>query len=172
MSAVRACVSDTSRSMRDKTVMAIQDHIAEQGWTPAEAAKVLSEAPETAESALRINIEATEAARDCMVAKGYTPTEIATNLPSVRREFVKRFMYGRELVSLDRSLSFLEALGFRARIVIERDESIAPRRRADATPATVRPRAHRPSAATNSRSIMAGPPVAEWPSMPCLVAAG
>lgn len=49
---------------------------------------------------------------------------------------MKRFMYGRELVSLERSLTMLEGVGMRARLVIESDESIAPRRKDDAPKAT------------------------------------
>ncbi|MCJ2006746.1 hypothetical protein [Methylobacterium sp. J-092] len=82
---------------------AVQDHIERQGWTPAEVARILSDAPPEGEceTARRLQAQVVEAARDRLDEKGYTPTEIAQNLPSVRREFVKRFMSGRELVSLD-----------------------------------------------------------------------
>lgn len=63
--------------------------------------------------------------------RGYTPAEIARNLASTRREFEKRFMAGREEISLKRAISMAEAVGLKVRIVIESDESIAPRRYAD-----------------------------------------
>lgn len=130
MSAVRACVSHTYINMRDAVVEASLDHIRDQGLTPAQVTKLIAEAP--AELPKQINGEVHAAAQARIEAKGYHPSEIAQNVPSVRRQFVKRFMSGRELVSLERSLSILEGVGMRCRLVIEPDESIAPRRKADA----------------------------------------
>ncbi|MCJ2035527.1 hypothetical protein [Methylobacterium sp. J-068] len=116
--------------MRDAVVEASLDHIREQGLTPAQVTKLIAEAP--SELPRQINGEVHAAAQARIEAKGYHPSEIAQNVPSVRREFVKRFMAGRELVSLERSLSILEGVGIRCRLVIEPDESISPRRKADA----------------------------------------
>lgn len=86
--------------------------------------------------------------RDRIEARGYTPSEIARNLSSTRREFVKRFMAGREEISLKRAISMAEAVGLKVRVVIETDESIAPRRRAE-TPRAVYERAPRAGSEEN-----------------------
>lgn len=128
---VRACRADSYLNMRDEAVDAAHDLIRARGYTPAQLTALLNDAFADNDDDAPIHGDLVEATRDRIEAKGYTPSEIATKLPSVRRDFVKRFMYGRELVSLDRAISIAEAIGLRAHIEWEVDESIAPRRRTD-----------------------------------------
>lgn len=88
--------------------------------------------PCVADTYLVARDEVVDRVRDCIEGKGDTPAEIARNLSSTRREFVKRFMAGREEISLKRAISMAEVVGLKVRVVVETDESIAPRRRADA----------------------------------------
>ncbi|WP_267358503.1 MULTISPECIES: hypothetical protein [unclassified Methylobacterium] len=122
--------------MRDAAVDAAHDLIRARGYTPAQLTTLLNKSFADNDGAAPKHVELVEAVRDRIEAKGYALSELATKMPSVRRDFVKRFMSGRELVSLDRSISIAEAVGLKARIVWEVDESIAPRRRTD-TPRAV-----------------------------------
>jgi len=153
---VRACRADSYMTMRDEAVDAVHDLIRARGYTPAQLTALLNDAFADNDDDAPIHGDLVEATRDRIEAKGYTPSEIATKLSSVRRGFVKRFMNGRELVSLERSIGMAEAVGLKARLVWEVDESIAPRRRTD-TPRIVyercRPAAVSPAPTHQSRGI-------------------
>ena len=52
-----------------------------------------------------------EAAKDRIRDKKYRPAELAQRLPSIRRQYMSRFMQGRETVSIERATSIMEAAG-------------------------------------------------------------